>query len=150
MATPQVHECFLANNKVTMYDFDPDATTATEVAWVDMRDFGEATFAFFRTIGTGATTLRVLANAASDGSGTDVVIASKTLTAAEPNAVGDYTFQSITAEQIAQEASDAGVAGVRYVCLELSVATNTDEGVALYILSKPRYAYTALTADNIA
>ena len=150
MATPQSSEGFLANNKVTMYDFDPGATTATEIAWVDMRDFSEATFSFFRTIGTGATTLRVLANAASDGSGTDVVIADKTLTAAEPNAVGDYTFQSITAEQVAQEAADAGVVGVRYVCLELSVATDTDEGVATYILSKPRHAFTGLTADNIA
>lgn len=150
MATPQENECFLANNKVTQYDFDPDGTSATEIAWVDMRDYGEATFAFFRTVGTSALTWRILANPASDGSGTDVVIKTKTLTSSEPDAVGDYVFQSITAEQIAQEASDAGVAGVRYVTLELTFATGTDEGVVTYIRSKPRFAYSGLTADTVA
>ena len=149
MATAQSDVGFLANNKVTMYDFDPDATTATEIAWVDMRDFQEITFSFFRTVGTSALTVRILANAASDGSGTDVVVKSPTLSA-EPDAVADYLFFSATAEQIAQEAADAGVDNVRYVTLELTVATGTDEGVVTYIRSKPRFAHDALTSDSIA
>lgn len=138
-----------ANLQVTAYDFDPNATTATDVAWVDMRDSSAILIGFFRTIGTGATTLSVLANAQSDGGGTDVTVKTKVLTSAEPNAVGDYTWIEVSQADIAQAAAEAGVTGVRYVSASVSVATGTDEAVIIYI-RKPKHAKLNCTADNIS
>ena len=140
----------LANTAITHYDLDPNATTATEVAWVDMQDFGVFTASFFRTVGTSNLTLQVLANTAADGSGTDVVVKTKDLTNAQPNAVGDYTFIEVTAAEIAQAAADAGVEGARYVTVEATLATGTDEGVVTYVRSEPRFAHDGLTSDVIA
>lgn len=133
--------------KVTQYDFDPGATTATEIAWVDFRDYDAALFSFFRTIGTGALTMSVLANTASDGSGTDVTVKTTTVSA-EPDAVGDYIFEEVTAEEIRQASSDAGV-DARYVTLVCAVGTGTDEGVVTYILRGKR-AYKDQTANSVA
>lgn len=138
-----------SNIQVTAYDFDPNATTATDIAWVDMRDSSAILIGFFRTVGTGATTLSVLANAESDGGGTDVTVKSKTLTSAEPNAVGDYTWIEVTQSEIAQAAAEAGESGVRYVSASVSVATSTDEGVVIYV-RQPKHAKLNLTADNIS
>jgi hypothetical protein len=150
MATVQSeYQKFMSRNAMTLYDFDPNATTATDIAWVDMRDYEGIVFAFFRTIGTSATTLAVHANSASDGSGTDAVIVTKTLTAAEPNAVGDYTFQEVSAEQIAN-AQTSTTGKLRYVTLVLSFATGTDEGVVVYNRWGAKHAASGLTADSIA
>ena len=138
-----------ANIQLTAYDFDPGGTSAVDVAWVDMRDSTAILIGFFRTIGTGATTLAVLGNSASDGSGTDVTIKTKTLTSAEPNAVGDYTWIEVSEAEIAQAAADAGEADVRYVTASVSVATGTDEAVIIYV-RKPKHKKLNLTADNIA
>lgn len=135
--------------KVTSYDFDPDATTATDVAWVDMRDFAVLLIQFFRTVGTSALTFKILANTQADGSGQDVEVKTVTL-AAQPDAVGDYVFAEVTAQEIAQAAADAGVAGARYVSASLAFATATDEGVVTYIRSEPRFAHDGLTADSVA
>ena len=149
MAVATDNQQLRSSVKVTQYDFDPDATTATEIAWVDMRDFDAILTSFFRTIGTGATTLSVVANSSSTGGGTDVTVKTKVLTSAEPNAVGDYTFIEVTAEEINQAAVDAGVADVRYVTAVVSVATGTDEGVVTYI-RRGKHQKLDLTADNIA
>lgn len=139
-----------ANAKRTFYDFDPDSADPTDVAWVDMRDFAVFLAAFFRTVGTGdIDTLRILANPNSDGSGTDVTVLTKTLTGVQPNALGDYTFLEVTAEQVRQAGVTAGV-NVRYVALQIEFATSTDEGVVYYELSEPRFAYDELTDDLIA
>ena len=133
---------------VTQYDFDPGATTATEIAWVDMQESSGILAGFFRTIGTGATTLSLVANSASDGSGTDVTVKTKVLTAAEPNAVGDTTWIEATGDEIAEAAGAAGVE-VRYITAVVSVATGTDEGVVTYI-RKGKHKKLDLTADVIA
>lgn len=135
--------------KITHYDFDPGATTNVDIAWVDFRDFQRFLVSFFRTIGTGATTLRILGNAQSNGGGTDVVVKTKTLTSAEPNAVGDYTFLECTVDEVIAAGKAAGI-DVRYLSASVSVATDTDEGVVTYILGGPRYKAGALTSDNIA
>lgn len=149
MSSPQGSQKFIANNKVTHYDFDPGATSLTDIAWVDMRDFESFTASFFRTIGTSAVVFHILANSASDGSGTDVNIKTHAV-GSEPDAVGDYLFLSCTAEEVAQEASDAGVANARYVTAQVSVATGTDEGVITYILSGANRPTLNLTADSVA
>lgn len=128
---------------VTHYDFDPGATTATEIDWVDMRDHCGILVSFFRTIGTGAVTFKIMANTASDGSGTDADIVTHAVSS-EPDAVGDYIFLECTAEQIAAAGAD-----MRYVTAVVSVATGTDEGVITYI-RKGKRQYSGLTADVIA
>lgn len=127
---------------VTQYDHDPDATTATDVAWVDMRDYGKILVSFFRTVGTGTLAYTILANTASDGSGSDVEIKAG---AADPNAVGDYAFLECTAEELLSAGTD-----LRYVTMNLTFGTATDEGVVTYVRSCPRHSYAGLTADNIA
>lgn len=132
--------------KVEQFDFDPDATTATEISWVDMRDFMYFMALFFRTVGTSALTYRIIGNDQSDGSGTDVEI--KTGSAA-PDAVGDYAFLECSMQEVLSAGSAAGV-DVRYLTLECTVATGTDEGVVTYIRSGARHATSGLTADSIA
>ena len=139
----------LSEVKITHYDHDPNATAATDVGWVDMRDYGCFTASFFRTVGTSALTMTILANTASDGSGDEATIATKTFTAGQPNAVGDYVFLEALAQQIAQKSAEDGKA-YRYVSVNLTLATGTDEGVVTYIQSKPRFAYDEMTADYIS
>jgi hypothetical protein len=129
--------------KVTSYDFDPDATTETEIAWVDMRDFNCILASFVRTVGTSAVTLEIQASAASDGS-SPVSVVTKTF-AAQPDAVGDVAFLEATTNDILK----AGV-GLRYVSAVVSVATGTDEGVVTYILGDAQHKQAGLTADVVA
>lgn len=148
MASPQSSLKMKSRLAVTQYDFDPDATTATEIAWVDMRDFEYFLCSFFRTVGTGTLAMTIIGNAESDGSGTDVAL--KTYAGDAPDAVGDYGFLEVTAEEIAQEASDASVDNCRYVTAVTTFGTNTDEGVVTYVRGGPKRAHAALTADVVA
>jgi len=134
--------------KVLSYDFDPNATTATDIGWVDMRDYSEMMVQFFRTVGTSALTLTILCNTASDGSGNEATVATKTFTAGQPNATGDYVFLEAIENQIANLARVDGYE-YRYVSANCTVATGTDEGVVTYML-KPKYCYEDLTADLIS
>lgn len=143
MVSAQTNQKFLSRNIVTQYDFDPDATSATDVAWVDMRDAGVFTVGFFRTVGTSNLTFHILANSASDGSGSDVTV--KTYSGEEPNAVGDYCFLECTAQELAALGTD-----LRYVSANLTVATGTDEAVVTYIRSDLRFPRADATADTIA
>ena len=133
--------------KVTQYDFDPNATTATAVAWVDMQNFTSLLVSFFRTVGTSALTLKIQASAASNGASAEDIV-TKTV-AAEPDAVGDFIFLECLAEQVAAKAASTGKA-LRYVSAVASFATNTDEGVVSYIMGAPRFAYDGLTADFVS
>jgi hypothetical protein len=130
--------------KVTHYDFDPDATTATDIAWVDMSNCSRVIFSFFRTVGTSDLTMTVLGNSASNGGGTDRTIKTKALTGVQPNAVGDYTFVEVSREECIAANED-----VRYVSLNLTFATGTDEGVVTYV-REMMTGITSNTSDNIA
>lgn len=142
MAVATVTDKSSSNMAITQYDLDPDATTATDVGWVDMRDWGAVIMSFFRTVGTSDVTYKILANSASDGSGSDVEIKVGT---ADPDAVGDYCFLECTSEELLSAGS-----GLRYVTLNVTFATGTDEGVVTYIRSMPRHAQASLTSDSIA
>lgn len=151
MASPQSSNHLLSQLKITQYDLDPDATTATDVAWVDMRDFENFAFSFFRTVGTSDVTITILANSSSTGGGTDVEVKSWTnATFGDPDAVGDYAFGECTAQEIAQEAADAGVADVRYVTVNVTFGTGTDEAVITYIRGGAKRKYDDLTVNSIA
>jgi hypothetical protein len=132
--------------KVTHYDFDPDVTTAVDVAWVDMQDADRILMSFFRTVGTSDITLQVLGNSASNGSGTDVVIKSKTNAEfGDPDAVGDYAFIEVSADELVA----ASESGCRYVSLNLAFATGTDEGVVTYV-KEMKTGKASQSANSIA
>jgi hypothetical protein len=128
--------------KPTAYDFDPDATTATNIAWVDMLDFEALMVGFVRTIGTSALTFLIRGSTASNGANP---VTLKTITmAAQPDAVGDMALGEITSE-------DCNVSGVnyRYVSATLTFATGTDEAVVFYV-RKGMYKKSGLAADIVA
>lgn len=149
MAVATLIQDLLANLQVTIYDHDPagGSTDLIDIAWVDMRDSDSILIGLFRTVGTSACVLNVLANPDSAGGGTDVTVKSKTLTAAEPDAVGDYTWIEVSQAEIAEADKATGTA--RYVSANVSLATGTDELVVVYI-RKPKHAKLDLTADVIA
>jgi hypothetical protein len=147
MASAQASDKLLSNLAITHYDYDPDATTATEIEWVDMRDFENFACSFFRTVGTGTLAMTIIANSASDGGGTDVTI--KANPALSPDALGDYIFLECTAEEIAHLADAAGVAA-RYVTAVCTFGTAGDEGVVTYVRGGAKRAYDGLSANSIA
>jgi hypothetical protein len=150
MASPQSSEHALSRMKATMYDFDY-SNAAVDVAWVDMQHYRSFTaIAFLSVPATGAIgAFSLLANAQSNGGGTDVTVKTHAL-GSSPDAVGDYVVLSCTAEEIAQEAADAGVTGARYVSASLALSNAGAEAVVTYILCEPRFASTELTADYIS
>lgn len=149
MATAQTdYQKLFSRNAYRLYDFDPDATTVTEIAWVDMRDFECFGATFFRTIGTSAVTFKIMANSESDGSGTDVDIAAHAV-GDEPDALSDQIHLECSAEQLAGNSTTAS-GELRYVTAVVSVATNTDEGVIAYYRARARFERDGLTADIVA
>lgn len=148
MAVATDFQSILSENNITLYDFDPNGTDPVDVGWVDMRDYDSIVIGFFRTIGTSALdTFALLANDASDGSGTDVTVKAKTVSS-EPNAVGDFLFLEVSASEIRQACEAAGVDG-RYVSASVEFATGTDEGVILYV-RRGLQKKLNLSADTIA
>ena len=134
----------LENNlAVTQYDFDPDATTETEIAWVPMKDFRNILVSFFRTVGTSDVTLKIQGATDSSGTGaTDIV--TKTVSS-QPDAVGDYIFLEAGINDILAAGS-----GLDFVSAVVSVATGTDEGVISYIRGRALRPESGLTADVVA
>ena len=132
--------------KVSMYDFDPDETTHTDVNWSDMRDFGAVLMTLFKSVGTGAVAaFSILANSKSDGSGTEVTVKTHAL-GTDVDAVGDF----VHLEALASEIVNLNATDLRYVSGNISLATGTDECVVTYVFGLPRFAYGGLTADTIA
>jgi hypothetical protein len=149
MASIQAVHKLLGNAKITAYDFD-NAADPVDVAWVDMQNYRCFTALVFHSVGTSKIdTFSILANAQSDGSGTDITIKAHGGQGGSGflDAVGDYGFLEITAEEVAQEAADAGITGARYVSVSLEMNNATDEAVVVYILSEPRFASQNLSAD---
>lgn len=133
-------------SKAMMFDFDPNATTATAVSWQLMKNFQNFLAMVMRTIGTSTATLTI--NAATDASGTNsVVVATKTF-AAQPDAVGDYVYLEISAEDVAQKAADNSK-NYTHVSAVVSFETNTDEAAVTYVFSGSRYTNGNGTEDYV-
>jgi hypothetical protein len=127
----------------TAYDFDPNATTATAIAWVDMKDYCSLLVAFVRTVGVSALTFLIQGSASSDGSSPVTV---KTITlAAQPDAVGDVVFGEADVNDMLAAGTD-----LRYLSAVLTVATGTDEGVVVYTLGNSKHKEAGSTADTVA
>jgi hypothetical protein len=129
--------------KVTGYDFDPDATTATAIAWVDMKEYCSLLVSFQRTVGTSALTFIIQGSASSNGASPVTV---KTITlAAQPDAVGDIVFGEADVNDMLAAGTD-----LRYLSATFTFATGTDEGAITYIQGNAKHKETGLTADIVA
>lgn len=152
VATQDVHK-FLANNKITMYEQDTGGTAPTDIGWVDMRDYEGIVFVLFRSVSnagaTNAATL-VLGNDTAAGAGTDRTI--KTVTFDDdPDAVGDYVFVEVSAEDIAEVgAAQTTPEDLRYVSLSIDPADALDEMVVAYIRYGAKHPHLDLSADSVA
>jgi hypothetical protein len=144
MASALDSQKFGSKNAVTMYDFDPGATTATDVGWVDLRDYEGIHVSAMVSVGTGGiSSFKILSNSASDGSGVDVEIKASTPTTAD--AVGDTVHLEATAAEVGSLDADG-----RYVSAQLALATATDECVVTYIRYGSKRANLDETSDSIA
>ena len=140
---------FLANNAVKLYDFDPNGVDPVDVDWVPFHSFLGLVVGFFRTIGVGAVDgFKILANTKEDGTGDDVEVKLHPL-AAQPDAVGDQIWMEVTAEEVRQACTDAGLVPAA-VSAQVEFAVAGDEGVVAYIRHGPRFAQDGLTVDVIA
>ena len=151
MASPQASDKMAANLKVNHYDHDPaNSTVATDVGWVDMRDFENimmTTFASALT-GVGVTVFQIVANSESNGSGTDAIIKAHAVGSA-PDAVGDWLVLECTAKELAQE-STSTTGELRYVSAKLTCANTADEQVVTYIRGGAKRPADGLTVDTVA
>jgi len=147
MASPQSSQKLGSNILVKSFDFDPGGTSAVDVSWQNMRDFGTFAAVFIRTVGTATATFAILGNTAADGSGTDVNIKTHAV-GSQPDAVADMLWLECTAEEVAQEGEDNSVS-LTGISASVSVATGTDEGVVVYIFGAPRWSYKDLSTDIV-
>ncbi len=154
MASPQASQKFGAELFIKSYDHDPGATTAvllspdggTTIRYLDMRDYLHIGVMARPTIvaAGGLTKLEIVASADVAFGSVTVIKDSGTVAA---DSLNDVVFLECSAEEIAQEAADAGV-DLRYVAARLTNATNTDEDSVTYI-ALPRHPRLDLTATAI-
>ena len=142
---------FLARFKVTTFVTTADHSSATDVGWVDMRDYSEITIITVATVlsgnglnGTGA--FKILINTASDGTGDETTV--KTHSTVTPDAVNDSMVLSVTAEEIAAESGDDGKL-YRYVSANINADNSGDDTASIYIQTA-KHSKLDLTADSIA
>lgn len=145
----QTSSKFVDENKVVIFDFDPDSADPVDVGWEDFRDYEYLTVIIIRTIGTGALDgFRLLGNSASDGSDTDVVLKTHAV-GSEPNLIPDSLVLTVSASEMAQEGEDGSQSDLRFVSASLELATSTDEFIVEYIFSNAHHPTLGLTADTV-
>lgn len=152
MASALTTSKLFSENKVQMFDHDPGATSAkyvtadggTTIQVADMRDYEYFAALVKPTIvgGNGITLARIMASASSDMSSAVEV---KTSGAVQADALADYIALECTVEELAALGTS-----LRYLALEITHATATDESAAVYIQSGAKRATNGLTATTIA
>lgn len=150
MASSVSTDKLFTTHAIASYDFDPDSTAATDVAWVDLRDYSNFAVVAMTsaTTGNGPVAFKILANSDSAGGGTDVEVKAHAVASA-PDAVGDYLVLECTAEEIAELASDNSSA-LRYVSANIAMKNAADEAVVTYIRTGARFQHDGMTADYIS
>lgn len=140
---------------VKSYDHDPGATTAvlaspdggTTPVSMDMRDYSAGGVMVKPSIvgGAGVTLVRVFASVDALGATSATLVRSSGAVAGD--SLNDVVWVEWTAEEIAALGDAAGVA-LRYVTIEITMGTNTDEAV-FTLVGKPVYPRDGLTATAI-
>lgn len=150
MASPQGSAKLFSTLDCDIYDVDADYTTAAVVTSTvtDMRDvlkYGVLAMSSALT-GAGISLLEIIGCTASNGTGTITVIKSSGAVVAD--AVGDFVALECTAEELRQEAADAGAA-LRYCAVRLTMANAADEAVVT-VIREPRFKGANKTATTIS
>ena len=140
---------------VKNYDHDPGATTAilaspdggTTPVYLDMSLFAYGAASYRPTIigGAGVTLMRAFASSDIAGATNATLIRSSGAVAGD--SLNDTVFVEWTADEIA--ALDTSAVGLRYVTIELTHGTNTDEGNLTFVGVEPRFPRDALSATAI-
>jgi hypothetical protein len=154
MASQNATEWFGSRFDIDSYDHDPGATTAilaspdggTTIRYADMRDLERLAVQVRPTVvaAGGLTKVELVASAATTFSSVVVIKDSGTVAG---DSLNDQVFLELDASEVAQAASDAGVA-YRYVAARLTMTTATDEANVTYI-GLPKRQYSGLTATSI-
>ncbi|MFQ5625594.1 MAG: hypothetical protein ACE5FM_02955 [Methyloligellaceae bacterium] len=132
--------------RANVKSYEVTATGPADVAWVDMSNFETFFASVVKTVGTNViSNFSIIANAQSDGSGTDVTVIDGTVDIVNVNAVGENGHVECTADMV-KEAGVAAGEDVRYVSINLT-QTATEECVVTYILADPKFGYSDLTAN---
>ncbi len=139
--------------KMTAYDHDPGATSATlcspdggtTIRYYDMKEYRKFAVLAKPTIvgGNGITKVEIVASATTAFSSVTVI---KDSGAIQADALDDFVFLECSAEEIAHLATSVDL---RYVAARLTNATGTDEVSVVYI-GEPIREYSGLTATTIA
>lgn len=148
MASVQTASKLMSELAVTMYDHDPDGTSATAVEWVSMVGFDSILVAAMASALTGAGCNALSIRGATDSSGTNATIIDSHAVGSAPDAVGDTLVLEVTAEQIAAVGRAAGYA-FTHVSAYITMANAADENVVTYIRKGLRQ-YDGLTADVVS
>ncbi len=160
MASAVATEFIGSRDKIQLYNHDPDGASAnvttvdagTTNIWWDMRDFRSFGVMAMTTVlgGSGITKLEIVADTASDGTGTTVVIKDSGTIAAD--AEQDVAFQECSAEEIAFVGrAESTPVDLRYVAARITTQNSGDEAAVLYMMTRARFPATALTpATTIA
>lgn len=151
MASPQSSNKIASNCKWTIHDVDADYSTAAVVTSTvtDALSYGGFGVLAMSSLlaGNGITKVEIIGCTGSDGTGSITVIKDSGTVAAD--AVGDYVFLECTAEELRQEAADAG-ADLRYYAVRLTNNNSGDEAVISVLATDPRIATSGLTATTIS
>ncbi len=130
--------------KVTGYVHDiADATVATTIAWLPLKDFDWLLAAVALVSGTGLLTVKIVAATDPSGTGAVEVIAHPDPTVAD--AAGDVVYLEVSAEQVTEV-----LAGATHVSVELACDHADDLAAVTYIFGGAMRQYAGLTADQIA
>lgn len=140
---------------IKLMDVDPDSNSAALAApdgvttpwYFDLQLAGLLLVGYRPTVGNGITLMRLFASVDIAGATSATLIATSGAVVAD--ALADQVFLEITAEQVAQIADAAGLPTLRYITVELTHATNTNEGCLLFVGCEARYPRDALTTTVI-
>lgn len=133
------------NTKILAKIQTADATSTVDVGWVDFtnfRKFAYSTCASALT-GNGISELIIQGNTLANGTGTDVVLDSRTGLSAG-DAVGDSFYQEIDVDDLVP------VTACKGINVTIKTANAADDHVVTYILSGIRHAAAGQSADVIA
>lgn len=146
MATAQGRETLASMFKLLMFD-DDDGTADTlhYTSWQAMKNYENVMIAVMFADGTGIDTTSGI-YLSSSSSGADILLIKAFANPTTANAVGDWRFAEISAEQIAQAGASAGVV-YTHVTAGIKADSGADEFAVTYILWPGRFKFSGLTAD---
>lgn len=145
MATAQARETLASMYKLLMFD-DDDATANVlhYPSWQAMENFENVMIGVMFAAGTGLLSGGIYI--ATDSAGSNPALLKAFAAPTTVDAVGDWRFAEVAAEQIAQAGADAGAV---YTHLSAGITADGagDEFAVVYMMFPGRFKFTGLTVD---